>query len=326
MSGIIDFSLYKDEDYDGFYACINDFYSGGYPYEEYLDRENLRKLTGAGDIVITIGKDESGRIVGTSAALRMKGRFAGSVLLLLRSVIHGMRGMGIGTKQELFLLEQIRLHFPNTLSLYADVMTHDDLSQTTMLHRGFALCGFRMTLYKNEIIVPKLKYAEGTKMTQAVYCKNTGGVTRRSLFAPEDQYDILKTIYTTLGVSLDFCDDGPCRGESMYELEISSLHQKAELFVDKHGYTKNYIGEIKALLSSGYTAVAYINMSCSGCTEAYAALRESGFTFSGVKPLSESGEYLILSHRENCVFVPEYIKIPKEEYPVFETVVKELSQ
>ncbi len=322
----VQFSLYQDEDYEGFLSCINDFYKGGYPYKAYLDRKNLRRLLNAGDIVITLARDETGRIVGTSSALRMRGRFAGSVLLLLRCIVKEMRGKGIGSRQELFLLEQIRRCFPDTLSLYADVMTHDAVSQTTMLHQGFVFCGLRMCLYKSEIIVPSLKYKDGTKMTQAIYCKSNGFLEKRTLFAPEECRDALKSVYESLGVSMDFCADDvvSCVGESVFQLEINELHKSAELFIDRHGAVNNLTEKLRALISSGYTVVAYINMSLNGCIQAYHSLKTLGFCFSGVKPLSEPGEYLVLSHTRQCVSSSDNIKLPEETMPFYRTIVKEI--
>ncbi len=325
LSNDIIFSLYEDKDYDGFYNCINNFYDGGYPYKEFLDRKNLQALLNAGDIIITLAKHNS-RIVGTSAALRMNGRFSGSVLLLLRSVVKDMRGKSIGTNQEHYLLQQIHNSFPDALSLYADVMTHDAISQNTMIKRGFIFCGLRMTLYKNEIIVPNLTYKSGTKMTQAIYCKGNNIIKECSVFAPKAHHETLRELYSSLGVSLNFLPDTACTTTASYEIQASTLHQKAELFVDIHGSTKNYINEIKELLSSGYTAVAYINMSRCGFNDTYNALTELGFYFSGVKPLSSNGEYLVLSHSKNCLTVIDDIKLPKKEPFLYKTIAEEIKK
>ncbi len=316
------FSLYKDEDHDGFFSCINEFYKGGYPYKEYLDRENLKRLLSSGDMVITLAKDETGRIVGTSSALRMSGVFEGSVLLLLRSVLKEMRGRGIGTEQELFLLAQIESRFPDAMSIYADVMTHDAASQSTMLHRGFAFCGLRMTLYKNEIMVSGLPYERGTKMTQAIYCKRNQNIGERLLFAPKECFGTLQEIYANLGVPVALENDVASEGECQYRMETSELHQKAELFAEGHGDTQKMQDEMQKLLSAGYTAVAYLNMSVRGCTQTYKALKKLGFYFSGIKPLSERGEYLLLSHSKNCVLSLENIKLPEGVLPAY--IAKEI--
>ncbi len=326
-SEFVFFTLYKDEDYKDFFACIDDFYNGGYPYKEYLNRDYLRRLVENKDLIITLAKDINGRVVGTSAALRMCGRFAGSVLLLLRSVIHDMRGKGIGKRQENFLLDQIHQCFPDTLSLYADVMTHDDISQTTMLHNGFSFCGFRMALYRNEIIVPSLPYESGTKMTQAIYCKNNFMITERALFCPVEHHETLAAMYTSLGISVKFqADEMTGDGVGSYQIETSELHKKTELFVDRHGCTEKFSGEINGLISSGYTAVAYINMSLGGCTDTYKALTDLGFYFSGVKPLSANGEYMVLSHSRQCKLILDDIRIPTDILPLYRAIIKEIKK
>ncbi len=323
----VSFSLYRDEDYDGFFACINDFYKGGYPYKEYLDRENLKSLSDRGDIIITLAKDSCGRIVGTSSALRLRGRFSGSVLLLLRCVLHKMRGLGIGKMQEMFLLGEVERRFGTARSFYADVMTHDARSQTTMIKQGFVFCGLRMALYKNEIIVPYIKYGEGTKMSQAIYCKSRKNIKKPTLYAPAELRDVLKEIYSSLGTEPNFSEDSSAAlSDAEYEINENSLHESAEIFVDICGVCRSLEEEIKAIISKGFTAAAYVNMSTEGAALVYTALTRLGFYFSGVKPLSDGGEYLVLSNSENCNFISDNIKLPEMALPLYQRILKEINK
>ncbi len=321
----VSFSLYKDEDYDGFFACINDFYKGGYPYKEYLDRENLKRLSESGDIIITLAKDSSGRIVGTSSALRHSGRFSGSVLLLLRCVLHEMQGLGIGKSQEMFLLSEVEKRFCGVRSLYANVMTHNDRSQATMIKQGFVFCGLRMSLYKNEIIAPYIKYDDGTKMSQSIYCKSMGKTKKVTLYAPSELCEILKGIYSELGAETEFSESSVIPSDGcVYEICKNELHLSAEIFIDRPADTKALETEVEKLLMSGYTAAAYINLSLPGAENAYRALRDLGFYFSGVKPLSCDGEYLVLSCTENCRLKSDDIKLPSEVLPIYRRIIKEI--
>ncbi len=301
----ISFCTYTPDDHTGFVECINDFYCGGYPYDRYLTSEYLNRKTGDGSMIVTLAKNKDGRIVGTSAAQKLKGVFDGSILLMLRSVLTEYRGKGVASKQEDYLLDQVKKYYGDSLSLYADVMTHNDISQKTLTRQGFVLCGLRMMLYKSEIMVPKLNYPKGTKMSQAVYCKaiNHKDV---SLFAPEKHKELIKSIYEKLGVPCSFSEyaDIPddLRRIGMYNISEKPKHSSAEFYIERpaEDFDMVFMPKIKEYLKNGSTCVAYINACFSEGLAVYEKLQKIGFYFTGIKPLSLNGEYIIMSQSDNC--------------------------
>ena len=305
--------MYTPRDHEGFVACINDFYRGGYPYPKYLRKDRLEELIREGKLIITLAKTPEGRVVGTSAARLLTGAFEGSVLLLLRCVVSDMQRKGIGSRQEEFLLGKIREHFPDALSLYADVMTHDAASQKTMLKKGFTLCGLRLMMYKNEQIVPGLSFPPGTKMTQAVYCrKNTDRVPE--LQVPREHRDFIEGIYRDMGLSVRFSPEKPslCRGR--WTVKDTADHRCAEIHIlENPRDPSELVSAIRELLSRDYTCVCYLPMSKDGSADLYGVLVREGFRFSGIKPLSATGEYMILCHCENAVKDFGLIALPEDK-------------
>lgn len=164
------FRPYAKGDNASFCRCIDDFYGGGYPYKEYLNEQFLLQKIATGDMTVLCGTTKNEEIVSTSA-LCISPEFQGSALLMLRVVKKAYRDMGVGTAQEEYLFrfaeeqETIR-------SLYADVMTHNCISQRSLFKRGFVYCGIRMMLYRNSVMVPHLGLAEYGKVSQAVMCRN----------------------------------------------------------------------------------------------------------------------------------------------------------
>lgn len=130
----IDFRLFRRGDGGGLRRCVEDFYGDGYPYREYLDEEFLLEKIAAGDMTVLCGVTDKGEIVSTSA-LCMSREFRGSALLMLRVVKKAYRDMGIGKAQEDRLF-QIAGEYPELKSLYADVMTHNSISQRGLIRRG----------------------------------------------------------------------------------------------------------------------------------------------------------------------------------------------
>lgn len=319
----ISFREYLPEDYEPFLACINDFYRGGYPYKEYLDPDYLAKETRSGNMIVTVAVTEGGKIVGTSAAQRASGAFYGSVLLLLRCVLSEYRGKGIGSRQEYYLFDLISKRFADAISLYADVMTHDAASQKTLVKNGFTLCGLRMMLYKNDVIVPALGFPAGTKMTQAIYCKAMRAADVSLCKIPE-HLEAVRAIYESLGVGYGFVEDGGVRTDSsQFSYQTVEIHKKTEFTVDTVGkdFDDTLIKCVKEKLRGGQTLVAYINLCRDGCGEAVRKLKAEGFFFSGMKPLSASGEYLVMSHIKNCVSSFDIIKVPEDKQKFLDDVI-----
>jgi len=304
------FREYTDDDYDGFLNCINDFYDDGYPYPEYLDRKNLFLWQQSGQLALIIAVDESGKIVGTVAALDKRDNFYGGILLLLRSVLSNVRGQKIASKQLEYLLSIVKERFKGAKCYYADVMTHDEISQCSLIHRGYTFCGLRCMAYKNEIIVPKLNFEAGTKMTQAVYCKAIDK-SPVSIYAPKRHRDKIKSVYTDLGVDVNFLEEeNDLADKTVAFFETDERNNFSEVIVNKVG--KDYLDfseKLKALLVSGQTVIAYINMKENGCVKLYHELRKLNFYFTGISPLFENREYLILCQTDNCKENFEDVKI-----------------
>ena len=126
------FRLFRQGDGEEFCSCIEDFYGGGYPYKEYLDEEFLLEKCAAGEMTVLCGVTPEGEIISTSA-VRKDEEFGGSALLMLRVVKKAYRGMGIGKAQEERLFRYAEGQ-EGICSLYADVMTHNSVSQGSLAY------------------------------------------------------------------------------------------------------------------------------------------------------------------------------------------------
>lgn len=192
----IDFRLFRRGDGEGLRRCVEDFYGDGYPYREYLDEEFLLEKIAARDMTVLCGVADKGEIVSTSA-LCMSREFKGSALLMLRVVKKAYRDMGIGKAQEDRLF-QIAGEHPELKSLYADVMTHNSISQRGLIRRGFVYCGLRMMLYRNPIMVPQLSLPPEGRMSQAVMCQKVCAGPVGVLHCPAEHTSICFGISRTI--------------------------------------------------------------------------------------------------------------------------------
>lgn len=294
----ISFRAFRRGDGPSFRRCIEDFYGGGYPYPEYLEEDLLLEQCAAGNMLVLCGVRGDGEIVSTSAA-RMEGDFAGSVLLLLRVVRRAYRGMGVGKAQEERLLGMLAQR-EDVSSLYADVMTHDCVSQGSLARRGFVLCGIRLMLYRNRVMVPDLALDRDGKMSQAVMCRREHVRDVGSLYCPPEHELEVCRIYGELGVSCRIlaAENAPCTERTEMSWEREPLHNTHIWMIRRTGR------DFPELLRRGMlnwraqwdtTVLCYLNMKDNAAVFSYRRLCEAGFFFTGIKPMQTGAEYLLLA-------------------------------
>lgn len=286
-------------DGEGFRRCIADFYGDGYPYKEYLDEDFLLEKCGSKEMTVLCGLTDQGEIISTSA-VRMDEEFRGSALLMLRVVKEAYRGMGIGKAQEEYLFHYAEKQ-EGLCSLYADVMTHNSISQGSLVRRGFVYCGLRLMLYRNPVMVPELPLPRDGKMSQAVMCRKGCPQPAKVLHAPAEHAKEVGRIYRELGVE--------CRIDTVYTMPVSAatvLSWKEE--AEHHSYivTVRKVGrDISEILAhkmeqmgrmKDVTLLCYLNLRDLAAVYGYETFRQAGFFFTGLKPLQEKEEYMLLAY------------------------------
>lgn len=317
----VSFRLFRRGDGEEFRRCIEDFYGDGYPYKEYLDEAYLLEKCASGAMTVLCGVTPDGEIISTSA-VRQDEEFAGSALLMLRVVKKAYRGMGIGKAQEECLFRYAERQ-EGVCSLYADVMTHNSISQGSLARRGFVSCGIRMMLYRNPVMVPGLMLAKEGKMSQAVMCRRGCKHWIGVLHCPSEHVGEVRRIYSELGVKCGIAEAGrindneqadePIECECMLSSSVQMpdrrktdmswkeerVHNSYILMVQKIGvdFAKRLADRMEQIKEHGdATVVCYLNLRDFAAVYGYETLRQTGFFFTGLKPLQENAEYLLLSY------------------------------
>ena len=289
----VEFRPFAPGDEEGFRACIEDYYGGGYPYPEYFEPGFLAGKCAAGDMLVLCGvRSDTGEIVNT-CAIRLDGEFPGTGLMLLRVVKPACQGLGIGREQE-----RIQLEYAKPLpaaSLYADVMTQDCVSQHGLETSGFVLTGLRPGLYDAAEMLPGFEWRPGARLSQAVMCRRWALSDAGELFCPAEHRAAAERVYAALGAAARFTDavPGAVRAESELTEEYDPRHRGRVLIVRAAG--EDLPKRLAALPADDAAAVCYLNLKSPGAERAYAALREAGFSFAGFKPLGPGEEFMLLA-------------------------------
>lgn len=286
-------------DGEAFRQCIDDFYDGGYPYKEYLEEDFLLEKISTNDMTVLCGVTPDGEIISTSA-LCMSPEFKGSALLMLRVVKKAYQNMGIGKAQEDYLFRFAR-EYETVHSLYADVMTHNSISQKGLVKRGFVYCGIRMMLYHNAIMLPQLDLAKDGKVSQVVMCKNVSARSTKELHCPAAHENEVRRIYSELDVScqINTSEELPKQEETLASWHAYEMHHSIILTVHTVGksFPKILSDRLEQIRQwDDATVLCYLNLCDVAAVSAYRVLKNAGFFFTGIKPLQEKEEYMILAY------------------------------
>ena len=318
------FTEYRDADYESFVTCFNKFHQGRYAYAEYLEKDFLHEKTASGDLLLTVGKLVDGTVVSVSAAERKDDEFAGIAELFMRCVSPAYQGRHVGTAHEQYLLERIPVHFPDALSLQADAVTYDIKSQTTLVHNGFYCCGLCPMKYESAQTLPALSAAPGTRMTFAIYCKpQCDSVV--TVFPPPEHTAMILKIYARMKLRAKLCNYTQMPPTAtVYRIVRYAEHRTADLYIKTPGNdgAPELFAELDELLANGYTVTGYINLSHPGCVGMYRRLQETGFYFTGVRPLSKIGQYLVAAQTQNSLCGFETVFLPESEQPLLDYIIE----
>ncbi len=296
---LVTFRPFRPEDAAGFHACVEDYYRGGYPYTQYLDAGYLWPRIQEGRMAVLLGEDSSGTILSTTGVL-FDSIFPGSSLLLLRVVREAFQGIGIGTWHEKLLFEELEKH--RVCSLYADVMTQNTTSQTSLERRGFVTTGIRLLLYKANLMLPYRNYSAESRLSQAVMCRKGSLDFTPRLYCPRDLQEPISRIYRSLGVDAELLDvplekkKGLSAGSILtetWEEEHQSLiwvvPEIGEDFPEKLRQQTHRSG-LQILVH-----LVYLNLCSPGAQIGWEALVREGYFFSGIKALGQREEYLMMT-------------------------------
>lgn len=324
----INFHSFDLKDTKQYISCISDFYGDGYPYKKFLDGEYLDKQCKQGKMLVICGKTSDGEIVSTSG-INLDTDFNKSGTLMLRVVKKNFQNMGIGNKQQDFLLEQID-KLSILCSVYADVMSHNTTSQNSLVRERFVYTGIRFMLYHNKIMIPQYPFTHEFKLSQLVMCKSVSCNNVGEIYCPTEHSLFVENIYQKLGVNcaIKTASQVTATQRSKLSLHADDIHNHLQLLVFDVGNDFEQIVK-KQLLHFGHvkgqTYICYLNMKAQGSIYAYDILSRYGFFFSGIKPLNANGEFMMLSKvtgeildmddiklHENGKYIMEYIRKNRE--------------
>ncbi|GMQ57834.1 hypothetical protein AN1V17_22290 [Vallitalea sediminicola] len=285
--------------------CIYSVYGYRYSYRTFYYPVKFMRLIDKGRIKSLLIINEHGQIGGHAALVK-----SDSFRLLPEVTMIVVKPAFRGLKLSCLLLDGI-LKVANRLrinGLCAQPVVFHSISQKIFYDRGFVACGF-LFHYLNEEVTELFSEERRLDLALCVKPLNKKYVTK--IYPPEEHVYFIKNIYKKLGIKCEI---------SRYRL-IESCSDFDYSFNNNMGICtiiSNWVGkDISNLIDTVIDAckvnkmemiVMYINMKNPSCNYGYKTAIDKGFIFSGIKPLSDNGDYIIVQHMLNHSIDYEVIK------------------
>jgi hypothetical protein len=228
------------------------------------------------------------------------------------------QGWRLGKELHQFLLSAM------STGAYASSSGHC-LSLVLASQLGFRDLGYRMTaLYLNFIpLDPNGEYPPLKTLPQkgslVVACLPHVKRDAGTLYVPPPHAAYIAEVYESLGVGFVLKAEGKTpvtAAQTVCMISQNDLIRNCELFVreaapDFAGILEHTLGQYGALEWQSFNA--FINMNDPGCLYACRILKERGFFFTGVQPLSGQNEYILMHYSpstpvafETIMVIPEF--------------------
>lgn len=308
---------------EGHISCIKDEYDDSYPYTDYIDAKKLTQFLAKDKLIINVVYTMDGEPIAT-LILNEQVDFSGVGVVGMSAVKKKYRGFGIFRLQ----LHAIMCHdFAkrlNSFLIYAT--TYHSISQRVASQTGFIPCGFNFDILDNINFRHSYK-SYGIKRTLAVcvkphIIKDVGAIT-----VPPIHKDFIENVYKRMGVSYSHQEKTPLKRQTQFRIKEDEFHQTGYITVHECG--EDLVQCMRPLLeekinSPFHTINLLLNMKDSSVVVGFELLLQMGFLFSGIQPLSQDGEYILMHHQKSVLLELDNFVLDTTYIPIFEYIKKHI--
>ncbi len=273
-----------------------------HPNRKYYDEMYIADAIRDGRLAFVICETPSGDCVGMICA-DAESEFAGCLLFCLLTVLPAYRGHALGDHMQRFLNEA--LDDTKYDCLYAHCLTLDTVSQNTKKRYGYHPTGLLLNRYYFDRRAENVAGLELTlRRSHLVMCKPMAKRDAGMIYPPAEVRDAVYGVYDALGVAYALPGQMPDAPEkSAARVREYARHRYLELFIQGTGddiekIIRRYFSP--DMLAGGWSFTAFVDMRRAGCARAYDILKERGFFYTGLQPLTGEGEYMILHNSRDA--------------------------
>ncbi|GKX31440.1 hypothetical protein SH1V18_39200 [Vallitalea longa] len=276
--------------------CIYSVYGYRYSYRTFYYPNKFKRLMDKDRIKSYLMINEHGQIGGHAALIK-----SDSFRLLPEVTMIVVKPAFRGLKLSCLLLDCI-LEASNGLrinGLCAQPVVFHSISQKIFYDRGFVACGF-LFHYLNEEVTELFSKERRLDLALCVKTINKKYVTK--IYPPEEHVYFIKNIYRKLSIKCETSRYRIIESSSDFDYSFDNNLGICTIIFDRVGKDiSNLIDSVidECELNKKEMIVMYINMKNPSCNYGYKTAIDKGFIFSGIKPLSDNGDYIIVQHMLN---------------------------
>ena len=333
-------------DEEGMIDCIRDEYGDTYFKRDFYDAKYLRGEAESGHITFLVaeviyGKKEgtpedeaialsSGVIVGELSgekAGKLPVEIAGMMILKefyqeesmceIATQIIRKKYRGHGLAMDFFEYGMQVLLSRNYSAAYCLPVVFHDVTQRLLQRLGLVATGFVLNVFDMKKITHSYQNGRNQKHSQGIQIRAVGKRDAGVLYIPAEHAEFVRKIYERLGVNHHIVTEIPKRQKlfkSVIEYKQDRIQSSLEIRIHRVGadllerlleIQQNYP------LKGRQTANIFLNINDCGAIRAYEKLTQTGYFFTGLKPLCSTREYMVLHN-------PGEVRICFEDYVVSE--------
>lgn len=312
-------------DEEGMIACIQDEYGDTYFKKELYERTYIRKEAESGHITFLIAETKAGEIAGM---LTLREHTPEENICELASVVFRKKYRGYGLAMPFCRYGMRILRSCDYAAAYCLPVLFHDITQKVLYRFGMCATGFILNVFDLERIIHSYFNGKNTKHSMGVQVQAVGKTDAGRLYIPHEYQTFCSRIYMNLHVNFRLMPEGgkedmpeqmPMESglsyrqdETQSSMEICVCRVGADLYKrmeELHG---------KYPLRGRQTENVFLNINDPYAVSVCQRLRETGYFFTGLKPLCGENEYMILHHpgevecfMEDYAVSPEFSKILK---------------
>lgn len=280
---------------ESFMLCVRDEYGDTYPRKSVYNQAALAQELRSGKVIAMLAISDEGETA-ASLALTTCGGLKGVPELTMHVVRKKFRGFGIGTVMTKALLEQPKVK--TCCAVTAHSVTFHPKAQHQTLRCGLIPTGFLFNVHSNDILKHSFSVEGVKKQSFAVSVFPEGKKNAETIYAPQEHRDFIAKVYGALGAEFSIAEGQPLSGKTELHTHQDEIHHTmtAELFSCGEDVDFWAASVLNGEHCPDQTLNLLIDLNCPAAPAAYERLKALGFIFTGIHPLCENGEFMILHH------------------------------
>lgn len=309
--------LYEPGDEEGMIACIRDEYGDTYFKRDFYDPACLCRASGDGKYTFLTAQTRAGEIAGM---LVLEEACKEEAICEVESLFirKKYRGYGLAGPFLKYGVEMI-LGRDFAAACCHPALFHS-ITQKLLYRQNFRATGFLLNVFDAARMVHSYSNGRNSKYSLGLQLLPIGKKDAGTLYIPQEHRAFVERVYQSLSMAFQTVQKGRNRQKEMPP--VSDFFLQSDIQQNSLEIRIRHIGadlpermkEIHAIypLTGKWTANVLLNINESCAVWAYGKLTEFHYFFTGLRPMGNAGEYMVLHNPgEVPCFLEDYMVNPE---------------